>query len=333
MKTAQAARLVRPFTPPPERPRLTAGPSLPDAPSAQMSSAPITAPVLTAAIGGAPSRVPPKPFSAPAGRVQASAAPALDDAPPTGGPAGAAEATLAIASLNPTTAPKFEPPTASRDAGFSAGPRIKPEGGEGAPGDHIIVVPGLLARGDTPDNQPALLSRATLPMRPNLLAGVRPAAGAMPGAPPPPAPPIATRVSGAPDPRLEGRAVFSMAIQMPNVTSYSGSWMVWFAERGSEAGQAGLQAPAPMRKVDPRYTPAAISERVEGTVRLFAVIRKDGHVDSVALVQRLDDRLDQSSIEALSKWQFTPALRGGVPVEVDAVFEIPFRLAPRTKSR
>ena len=84
-----------------------------------------------------------------------------------------------------------------------------------------------------------------------------------------------------------------------------------------------------MRKVDPKYIAAAADERVEGTVRLFAVIRRDGHVDSVAVLRHLDDRLDLSAREALSKWTFEPALRDGTPVDVDAVFEIPFRLAPR----
>jgi hypothetical protein len=31
----------------------------------------------------------------------------------------------------------------------------------------------------------------------------------------------------------------------------------------------------------------------------------------------------------LSKWEFTPATRGGVPVDVDVMVEIPFKLAPR----
>ena len=37
-----------------------------------------------------------------------------------------------------------------------------------------------------------------------------------------------------------------------------------------------------------------------------------------------------TAAEALAKWQFEPALRDGIPMDVDAVFEIPFRLAPRT---
>ena len=35
------------------------------------------------------------------------------------------------------------------------------------------------------------------------------------------------------------------------------------------------------------------------------------------------------AMEALAKWRFEPATRDGAPVEVDAVFEIPFRLAPK----
>ena len=126
--------------------------------------------------------------------------------------------------------------------------------------------------------------------------------------------------------------VYSIAIQMPNITSYYGSWMVWFAESNAAGVSAAgaVRAPVPLRKVDPKYIAAAASEKVEGVVRLFAVIRKDGRVDSVTLIRHLDDRLDHSAAEALTKWQFEPALRNGVPVDVDAVFEIPFRLAPRS---
>ncbi len=64
-------------------------------------------------------------------------------------------------------------------------------------------------------------------------------------------------------------------------------------------------------------------------MRLFGVIRKDGHVGGIALVHQLDERLDRSAQEALAKWEFVPAQRDGTPVDVDAIFEIPFHLAPR----
>ena len=34
---------------------------------------------------------------------------------------------------------------------------------------------------------------------------------------------------------------------------------------------------------------------------------------------------------ALWKWEFTPAMRDGVAVDVEAIVEIPFHLAPRPK--
>jgi TonB family protein len=125
-----------------------------------------------------------------------------------------------------------------------------------------------------------------------------------------------------------------MAIQMPNLTSYSGSWLMWYADRTArEAGLSPVAPPVPHRKVDPKYVAAAASDRVEGKVQLACVIGKDGRVSTVELVQGLDDRLNQTAEEALAKWEFTPATRQGEPVEVDVLVEIPFRLAPRNPVR
>jgi TonB family protein len=158
-----------------------------------------------------------------------------------------------------------------------------------------------------------------------LLAGVRaaPAPGAAPA-------PRAAHVSSAPDPMLEGRVVYSIAIQMPNVTSYSGSWIVWFAEHEQKEGASGeVRPPVPLRKVDPKYVASAAADGVQGVVRLAAVIRRNGHVDTIQLLRHLDDRLDASAMESLAKWEFEPATRNGAALDVDAVFEIPFRLAPK----
>ncbi len=143
--------------------------------------------------------------------------------------------------------------------------------------------------------------------------------------------PSAPRVSSSPDPRMAGRDVYTMAIQMPNVTSYSGSWLVWFAERNPVATghRASIRPPEPTRKVDPRYIADAQREGVAGIVRLTAVIRKDGSIDSIELLRGLDVRLDSSAEEALGKWHFTPAARDGEPIDIDAVFEVPFRLPPK----
>jgi TonB family protein len=41
-------------------------------------------------------------------------------------------------------------------------------------------------------------------------------------------------------------------------------------------------------------------------------------------VRSLDPQLDANSMDALARWQFTPATREGLPVELEAVVHIPF---------
>jgi TonB family protein len=306
----------RVFAMPAQKRPPVAVPLLPDAPGVETAGAQAKMPVIR------------RGFTAPPEKRQEAADPALPEA---SGVAPTAVATMAIVGLNPAKAPDFPKPPGSQQAGFSAGPQPRAEGGDAATdGIEVIVVPGLTTRGGAKDGRPTLAIANPDPMsKENLMAAARAPLGAKPHAPPPD--PHAARVSSAPDPRLEGRAVYSVAIQMPNVTSYSGSWIVWFAEREPLPGAppAEVRPPVPLKKVDPKYIADAVRERVEGTVRLFAVIRRDGHVEAVSLVRHLDDRLDRSAAEALTNWVFEPALRNGDPMDVEAVFEIPFRLAPK----
>jgi protein TonB len=227
--------------------------------------------------------------------------------------AGAPEsAQLAIIGLNPAKAPELAATPESRSAGFSAGPTLYPNGAETDGSASGIAVSGVTVKDGITRQQ--------------LLAAVRPMANLKVPTGPPPAPPP-TRVQSAPDPMLEGRVIYTMAIQMPNVTSFSGSWLVWYAAREQSAG--AMRAPSPLRKVDPKYIASAVADGVQGIVRLGATIRRDGHIEAVRLLRHLDDRLDRSAMESLAKWEFQPAQRDGAPVDVDAVFEIPFRLAPK----
>ena len=312
----------RDFVPPPESPRGRLPAAFPAPPPTADRVPAVNA---TAAL--------PRGFVPPPDRPMDRRAPAVAAEAPAvnAAPTPSAETTLAIVGLNPANTRDVPVPPASRPAGFSAGPEVRREGASTASnGTALLNVPGLTVRGGAKNADPTLISPPFSPTsRENLIAAARTVRGLGP-APPPPEP-NAPRISEAPDPRLAGRVVYAIAIQMPNVTSYSGSWLVWFAERQPLPGAppADMRSPVPLRKVDPKYVAAAAAERVEGIIRLSAVIRRDGHVDEISLIRHLDDRLDRTAEEALGKWQFTPALRNGVPVEVDAVFEIPFRLAPR----
>jgi TonB family protein len=238
--------------------------------------------------------------------------------------------TLAVVGLNPTERLSVPLPEGSRSARFSAGPEKRAGGGDGEPVESArVFVPDLMIRNGPPAPNLALMARAAPTAVENLREAARMAPPRM-AAPEAPREQMATRVTGAPSPMLEGRTVYSMTVQMPNVTSYTGSWLIWFAERGASRGaDRAVAAPVPLHKVDPKYVASAAADRVQGTVRLSAVIRRDGTVESVALLTHLDERLDRSAEEALRKWQFEPARRGGTPIDVDAVIDIPFRLAPR----
>jgi TonB family protein len=143
-----------------------------------------------------------------------------------------------------------------------------------------------------------------------------------------------TKVSGAPTSRFNGRDVYMMAIQMPNLSSFSGSWIMWYSDRQAHsAGLAPIAAPVAHRKVDPKYFNEAIQERKEGKVQLFCVIGKDGNISGIETLKGFDPRLDQSAREALAKWEFYPAMRQNEPVEVEVVVEIPFRVQPRDPAK
>jgi TonB family protein len=128
---------------------------------------------------------------------------------------------------------------------------------------------------------------------------------------------------------FESKKIYKMQIDMPNLNSATGSWILNFTELLPKSGEphlasSELSAPSPVRKVDPKYPPTLVNEHVEGEVVLYAVIRRDGSVDSIQLVRGLDEELDKNAMNALSQWKFRPATRQGEPVELEAIVHIPF---------
>ncbi len=120
-----------------------------------------------------------------------------------------------------------------------------------------------------------------------------------------------------------------MQIDMPNLNSATGSWILNFTELrmnsdSSHVTPSDLSGPTPIRKVDPKYPPTLMNEHVEGEVMLYAVIRRDGSVDSIQVVRGVDEELDKNAMNALSQWKFRPAMRQGEPVELEAIVHIPF---------
>ncbi len=139
-----------------------------------------------------------------------------------------------------------------------------------------------------------------------------------------------------PEAVFSGRRVYTMNIDMPNVTSASGSWILNFAEldTGNDTPlhrMGVLSGPEPVIKVDPKYPADMIREHVQGEVVLYAIIRKNGTVDSIRVMRSLDPELDRDAAAALAQWKFRPGTRAGVPVDIEAVVHIPFNYASPTQ--
>jgi TonB family protein len=149
-------------------------------------------------------------------------------------------------------------------------------------------------------------------------------------------PDFSTLPAGAkPEAIFAAKRVYTMNVNMPNLNSATGSWILNFSELrsnpdGPRITSTDLSGPAPVKKVDPKYPQTLISERVEGEVILYAVIRRDGSVDGIQLVRGVDEQLDANAMSALAQWKFRPAARQGEPVELEAIVHIPFRI-PRAE--
>jgi TonB family protein len=284
--------------------------------------------------GSLPARPQPRIFLPPSRSTAAPSKPGGPALEADGAPASNISA--AVVGLNPiNTMPVV--PRGSRPAQFSAAPKISEKGdSSGSVTSASIKMEDLMISGGgikkemIPNESIVALTRIDPTSKENLLAASRaPIGRPAPLAPPKPMTGSPVRVSSAPDKRLDGRVVYTVAINMPNVTSYSGSWILWYAERQPNPGEERqVLPPEPLRKVDPIYDLSAVDDRVEGKVQLSAIIHKDGFVYGINVVRGVDPRLDNNAVQALRKWEFTPASIDGDPVDVDIVIEIPFRLRP-----
>ncbi len=267
-------------------------------------------------------------------------------------------------NLHPTVGAPPETPTGNRRGAFAATPGGH-SGASGAPGASgggsgengsesarkgSSNVPAGLYVGSTAAKTAPVAGDpgkgSTSSVNPNLLASARPAR--VSSAPSRAMQPDSAANLSAPERAIFGdRKFYSVTLNMPNLNSASGSWVIRFAERERESGNRDssshdsnnrdsnnrderasaedLSQPVATRKVDPAYPLELMRENVAGTVILYAIIHADGSVGDVRVLRGVDERLDQFARQALGQWQFQPATKNGLPVDVEATFKIPFR--------
>jgi TonB family protein len=95
-----------------------------------------------------------------------------------------------------------------------------------------------------------------------------------------------------------------------------------------ETTDEGVKAPRLIRDVKPKYTADAMRARIEGVVRLEAVVLPSGLVGEVTVLESLDAALglDEEAVKALKQWEFDPGTKDGTPVAVRVKVEMSFRL-------
>ncbi len=89
---------------------------------------------------------------------------------------------------------------------------------------------------------------------------------------------------------------------------------------------ANVQESSIVRSVPPIYPPLAKQARIQGTVRMNAVIGKDGKVENLTLVSG-HPLLVNPAMEAVRQWEYKPTLLNGEPVEVITTVEVSFSLS------
>lgn len=80
-----------------------------------------------------------------------------------------------------------------------------------------------------------------------------------------------------------------------------------------------------LRSVTPVYPAIARQVRVQGMVRIAAVIGTDGRIRELRVVSG-HPLLIQPALDAVRQWVYQPTLLNGVPVEVDSTIDVTFTL-------
>jgi TonB family protein len=75
----------------------------------------------------------------------------------------------------------------------------------------------------------------------------------------------------------------------------------------------------------PQYPSLAKNHRVEGTVVLDAVIRKDGSIGDLKVISG-PLMLQQAALDCVKTWRYRPYLLDGEPVEVNTQMDVVFNL-------
>ncbi len=84
------------------------------------------------------------------------------------------------------------------------------------------------------------------------------------------------------------------------------------------------EPPVPVRTVPPKYPESLKRDGIAGVVTVSCTIDEKGNVTDPKVVKASNPDFAAPALEALQKWKFKPAKKGGVPVPIKVAFPIQF---------
>jgi len=79
-----------------------------------------------------------------------------------------------------------------------------------------------------------------------------------------------------------------------------------------------------IKRVQPKYPPAALAVRAQGAVQIEATINKEGNVTNLKLLSE-DPVLARAALEAVRQWRYKPYYLDGDPVEIETQITVNFK--------
>ena len=320
-----ASRLRRDFTPPtlPNASTPSPAPALPSAPSLESAHGPDSVESLLNTPMAPPRRdftPPPAPAKSQAGN---GTAPSLPAAPSIDTSHGPANVSVAILGLNPNNAPQLPTPAGARTARIAVGPDVGNDPPQLAKGNSPLGVPDVSIQGKPgPSMASATGPKPAFP-KPGLGTAPMPAVQATAAFQSTPHLSIpqwpSTRTLPAfIERRFHTRVVFETVLP---AAQNGEDWVVWFAEDAPTPPDTRLvMRPPTLMRGAPLPPVPAREDHGTGKLLIAGILKKDGHFGSF-----LDDSdpANRELLDTLQSWQFNPAMRNGVAIDVEAVLEIP----------
>lgn len=139
---------------------------------------------------------------------------------------------------------------------------------------------------------------------------------------------------------LQGGKIYTIYLPMPGK-----NWVLQYVHNTNSPDRQGPRAYDAVARLDHGLVPPSAKnqfdfrrprvpeDKADEFIILHGVIREDGSVDKLRVLQGIVPGADQAALAAFRKWKFQPALHAGKPVAVEILVGVPARAPERGEER